>query len=297
MRRFAAYGECLESTFDLGAFLPPSRDAEPSLSLRQGRVQVPGASLEEVLTLDVHGRRVRGLRDTAMENFSASQRWIVEVGETGHFSWRDGQPDLTVDVLPGVSKERMVFWFLHIVLPFYLSRNRPLLFLHAGAVALRDCAIALAAPSGTGKSSLVSACLARDLKLVTDDKLAIRLSGETALALPSHPHCRDYRALEDLGRRTRSFAGEALPLAALFMVARDSTLREPLLESVTGGDRFRAALPALLYHFSADAVTPARQLARLVDQVPVYSLTVPDDARQIDAVVDRLVAESASLAG
>ena len=296
MKCFGAYGESLESTLDLGLFLPRSGAEAATTRLIDGGIPDAPDILDEVLTLEVHGRRVRGTCTSAAEMFSRAQSLLVEVSDTCRFAWRDGHADLAVDILPGVSPERAVFWFLHIVLPFYLSRNRSLLFLHAGCVAFDGSAIAFAASTGTGKSSLVAACLDRGFDLLTDDKLAIQPEADPIVALPSHPHCRDYRAEEDLGRPVVQFGEKALPLAALYVLERVRGLPAPVLEDVTGARRLQVVLPHLLYHFSGDALNPARELAVVVHQVPVHTLKVPDDLRLLPASVDLLLAEMLSRA-
>ena len=290
MKRFFAYGEHLTSTLDLEPFLPPAKGPGASTRLRGGDVEDP-ESLDAVFSLEVHGRRVRGYCASASGMFDRAQYWHVEVAEVCRFAWRDGETELVVKRETGVGSERVVFWFLHIVLPFYLSRRPSLLFLHAGAVAHEGRAMAFMAPTGTGKSSLVAACLERGLELVTDDKLAIQIDEAPVRALPSHPHCRDYRAQEDLGRRVSLFSQNALPLAGLCVVSRDPGLGKPGLEALTGVRRFQAALPSLLYHFSGDVLNPARDLARLVDQVPTYALVMPDDVRSIAKARDMVLAE------
>ena len=182
MKCFDAYGECLESTLDLAPFLPRSGAREATTRLREGAVLESSAEFDEILTLEVHGRWVRGYCTSVAEMFTSAQTWLVEVSDTCRFTWRDGDSVLVVDRLRGVRPERVVFWFLHIVLPFYLSRNRSLLFLHAGCVAYDGSAIAFAASTGTGKSSLAAACLDRGFDLLTDDKLALQPVGDSIMA-------------------------------------------------------------------------------------------------------------------
>jgi hypothetical protein len=70
---------------------------------------------------------------------------------------------------------------------FSVALLRGLEALHAGAVAADDGAIALAAASGGGKSTLLTALLAEGFELLADDVMALEPDGELIRAHPGPP--------------------------------------------------------------------------------------------------------------
>jgi hypothetical protein len=109
--------------------------------------------------------------------------------------------------------------------------------LHASALETPHGAVALLAPSGTGKTTLALELLSRGFRLICDDVLALSESEEGVLAHPATPHMNlepeaaRRAAREGLIEPLASFgeeewasarhaATEARPLLAVFLLAR-----------------------------------------------------------------------------
>jgi hypothetical protein len=109
--------------------------------------------------------------------------------------------------------------------------------LHASALQTPHGAIALLAPSGTGKTTLALELMARGCRLIGDDILALSAGEEGVLAHPAPPHMNldpeaaDHAAREGLVESlaclgeeqwvtARQSATEARPLSAVFLLAR-----------------------------------------------------------------------------
>jgi hypothetical protein len=124
------------------------------------------------------------------------------------------------------------------VLPF-AALLQGLEVLHASAVAIDNAAIALAGPSGAGKTSVaLELCRLGNASFITDDVLALEASGDRLLAHPGPPIAGLDRAeaarLERTGGQRRSAlwtnahelmvraeaASEPAALAALFLLDR-----------------------------------------------------------------------------
>lgn len=79
--------------------------------------------------------------------------------------------------------------YLNLVLPLAQSIQGKLV-LHASAVEIAACAVAFAAESGRGKSTLAAGFATSGFRFLTDDALVIEVSGQDFQALPSHPSIR-----------------------------------------------------------------------------------------------------------
>jgi hypothetical protein len=134
--------------------------------------------------------------------------------------------------------------------------------LHAGAVETPLGTVAIAAPSGTGKSTLAAELMRRGWPLVADDVLVLSRGPEGVEVHPSGPHMNigdavDSRAPRELGETLGVLAGERWvavdgtsreprPLAAIFLLERGSGLTleaEPLPASPLMLAPFMLGLP------------------------------------------------------
>ena len=79
--------------------------------------------------------------------------------------------------------------YLNQVLPLAFSLQGKLV-LHASAVEIADSAVAFAAGSGRGKSTLAASFATSGLRFLTDDGLVLEVSGQHCHVLPSHPSIR-----------------------------------------------------------------------------------------------------------
>ena len=166
---------------------------------------------------------------------------------------------------------------------------------HASAVSVEGRAVALSAPSGTGKTSLVMHLVAGGAPLITDDVLAIEL---TPAGLVGHPGARllnaDRRELATLaeGRERLGdvlgeddkvylrppLAPEPLPLAALYRPVRRSGAGEvEITEEVPPDPRSVLGTSFLRYLSSPQTLTRRLELmALLARRVRVFSVAIPE---------------------
>ena len=154
--------------------------------------------------------------------------------------------------------------------------------LHAAAVVIDGSAIAIAARSGHGKSTLACALLTGGAELLSDDIVAVEPRGEGVLAHPGPP-LMNVPAARPLPEREviRAFGDELwteVPvvegpqsLQALVLLERRSGATERL-------ERLSPSLMLVLPHLLAHPRTPERErrrfelAGRLADAVPVHRL-------------------------
>jgi hypothetical protein len=113
---------------------------------------------------------------------------------TGHYEGRllvevEGGERITVHPLEPVSEETIRAYATSVLLAIAL-RQRGLCLFHASCVARDGVAVAFVGESGWGKSTLAEAFLQRGYSVLTDDILALDLSGEGARVLPGPPYIR-----------------------------------------------------------------------------------------------------------
>lgn len=141
----------------------------PDVWIRRGQVgeHLEGASRESVLF------------ETAPEQF------LLKVRNVARYLVRDGA-EIVVDPAPDCGAGTVRLFLLGSAMGALLVQ-RGLLPLHASAIATRRGAVALAGPSGSGKSVLAAVFRRRGYRVLADDLLAVSLAGEP-LVLPGSPN-------------------------------------------------------------------------------------------------------------
>ena len=97
---------------------------------------------------------------------------------------------------PEISETTVQHLYLNQVLPLVLSKLGKLVF-HASAVEIGEGAIAFAAESGRGKSTLAASFAVNGFRFLTDDGLVLEPAGDGYEVLPSHPSIRLWADSED----------------------------------------------------------------------------------------------------
>ena len=224
MYRYSAYGLSVHSDISLPELSPLS----------------PGRSRKNVLIRlgPVSGRPARPAKKGSW--FRASPEEICLVWEdVGVFLIRHGR-EIAVDPAPGADEGLLRQALLGPALGMLLQQ-RGLFPLHAGAVALRGKAAALAGESGSGKSTLAAFLHSRGHGFISDDIAAVSFEGDVPRVLPGIPRFRLWpdaasplgRFADDLPRLhpstakrfvkiEKGFVPSPLPLKAVYILADDT---------------------------------------------------------------------------
>ena len=207
--------------------------------------------------------------------------------------------------VPGVGDAVQQHLYLNQVRPLMLSRQGCLAF-HASAVAVPEGAVAFAAPSGRGKSTLAAAFATAGHRFLTDDGLHLEREGAGFAVLPSHPSIRLWNDSRNAlvsesapvapalpsTLKARILAADRMPFcdqprelrAAYFL--GDGRARDVEVARMSGAHAIREWIshafildpddrPGLGRHFEG--------VARLSSTVPCYSLDYP---RRYDGLAD-----------
>jgi len=249
--------------------------------------------------------------------YSDGVRFAVE--NHGREVWADWPDELTL--------EDTCTYLLGPVMGFVL-RLRGITCLHASAVALDNYAIALAGSPGAGKSTLAAVfgrygcpVLSDDVAVLADqegeffvqpgyprvnlwpDSVQTLFGSENALPRITPTWDKRYLALDQSGFR---FATECRPLRVVYLLAaRESTLRDPVVEDIFGGQALISLVATTYVNYLQDRNMRAREfgaLGRLAANIPIRRIrpttnpsalrdlfaVISEDARRLNAAEDSL---------
>lgn len=163
--------------------------------------------------------------------------YMFQVSDIARFCVQNGKK-IIVSPLTDYDDDRVRLFLLGTCMGALLMQ-RKILPLHGSALAINGKAYGFVGLSGVGKSTLASALLKRGHKLLSDDVIAVSLSGgNTPLITPSYPQQKLWQeSLKELGmgetyqpifnRETKfavpvpsDFSAEPLPLAGVFELVK-----------------------------------------------------------------------------
>ncbi len=245
--------------------------------------------------------------------------WRASSDEARYF-WSDvgafgvyGGTRIVLDPAPGLDEDGLRLTVLGPLLATILHQ-RGYLVLHASAVAGADGAVAVAAHSGTGKSTTAGALVSRGYSLLTDDVLAVDLAGAVPVIWPGGSNLKlwpasaealghDAEALPTIGTRYVKRvldvepATKPVPLRGLYVLAAEAgpTVEAMGRPQAVGEVMSRSYCSELLRLEGAGR--NLKEAADLVQRVPVRWLRRSATLDSFGSWVDRVVADMADLAG
>ena len=247
-----------------------------ALVLRQLQDSGPAAIYTRSTHLySTHGREVLLHTDRELASSIPGQPWCMEVQGVVSFTWTGNDPMIRYEFHEKGNRPLLVFWFVHIFLPLYLTLERGYDFIHAAAVEVDEQPIQFIAPSTGGKSTLGDYFLKQGHPMLSDDKVATFLRQGQFYAIPSHPHHRPFREFEVLGHPVNPFAERARPIHAFYVLGRGGPESGVEITEVTGFRKFEELLPNYLYSFHFLQEQRLRWLAKLANQSLVFHINRP----------------------
>jgi hypothetical protein len=208
-------------------------------------------------------------------------RLILAVDEDPHIGFRIDAPELGIHLVSADGTEVLLpeahgpdwVWqrlLFAQTLPIAATLQGVGLF-HASAVRIGDHAVAVSAPSGTGKSSTAVHLMAQGAEFFTDDVLAVDVVGGELLAFagPQFANVEEHevRAVEptrreDLGRLLGesstqqhlrpSISQTGLPLGALYLLERDDGIDKICVDELNGSGIATLLASAFIPHLSTE---------------------------------------------
>ena len=229
--------------------------------------------------------------------------YIVRVPDLADFLIDDAGTRVRVVGGADTQDDTLRHLLLDHILPLVMT-NRGELVLHASGVLLAQGAVLFIARSGSGKSTIAAALGAGGARVVADDAIVLRESGEGLLAIGAYSGLRLWTAGESDKRRispaesSMPFADTPVHVAGIYVLnpSPSASIRiDPLPP--------RDAVMALVANsYVLDSGDPAR-LERHLDcaigcgrAVPVRRLAFPHDADRLDELCRSLLDDHRHLA-
>jgi hypothetical protein len=185
LESYAAFGLALRSSFPLPGMAPDGGDGLPSIALTLETPAELWAAWSGALVSSPWRGRLGDGRDFTVE-WGVGGDLLFTYGDRALFRLDAGQARLEC-VPQDPSALDWQRFLLNRVLPnVSLANGREAL--HASAIDTPSGVVAIAAPSGMGKSTLASELIRRGWPLFADDVLALDLGVEAVEAFPASPH-------------------------------------------------------------------------------------------------------------
>uniref|UniRef100_B8HL62 HPr kinase n=1 Tax=Cyanothece sp. (strain PCC 7425 / ATCC 29141) TaxID=395961 RepID=B8HL62_CYAP4 len=222
-----------------------------------------------------------------------TQFWLSDRGAQIWATWPE---DLTL--------EDTCTYFLGPILAFVLNL-RGFTCLHASAIVIENQAIGFCGRAGAGKSTTAAYLAQQGFPILTDDVLTLQESNGQFWVIPAYPRVRLWNAsvtglfghpehlprivpshptwdkrFLDLTQPGYQFHSQPVPLRKVYVLKRrDSNLSAPHLQPQSCQDSLLSLLDQAYTKRLLSKTSHARQfltLGRLVQQIPVSQLTLPD---------------------
>lgn len=287
------YGTKINTDIDFPLDLSHKTETRYTLKLSS---KVP-VDIEQCITCGfplywAHGRYVYLYSDREFERSHAGQPWCYEVKDVVRFYWFGGERTIYYVLDKKGDANLLGFWFIHLLLPLYMTLEDMYDFFHAGAVEVEGKPIFFIAPSMGGKSTMTDYFIKQGHPLISDDKVPTFIDDGRFMAVGSHPYHRPYRKYEELGYRVENFATHFKPIHAFYVLEGVEGDAEITFEEVKGFAKFSALLPSYLYMFSYLKPKRLKYLSAMSNSIRVFRVKVPWDRERLGEVHDKIVAHS-----
>ena len=239
-----------------------------------------------------HGRDVFFYSDREFDGSEVGQPWCYEVKDVVRFYWRGGEETIYYELDEKGDANLLSFWFIHLLLPLYLSLEEKYEFLHAGAVEVEGKPILFIAPSMGGKSTMTDYFIKQGHTLVSDDKVPTFIEDGKFMAVGSFPYHRPYRKFEELGYHVENFMSDFKPIHAFYVLEGMEGDAEIIIEEIKGFKKFDRLLPNYLFLFSYLKTKRLKYLSQMLNSIRVFHVQVPWDIERLGEVHDAICRHS-----
>jgi hypothetical protein len=239
-----------------------------------------------------HGRNVFLYSDREFDGSEEGQPWCYEVQDVIKFYWVGAERKVYYEMGEKGDEKLLAFWFIHLLLPLYMTLEQMYDFLHAGAVEIDGKPILFIAPSMGGKSTMTDYFIKKGHRLISDDKVPTFIDDGKFMAVGSHPYHRPYRKFEELGYRVENFSTHFKPIGQFYRLEGADEDDKISIEEIKGFEKFDTLLHNYLYMFSWLRPMRLHYLSAMLNQSKVYSVKVPWSMERLDEVYTEICEHS-----
>ena len=248
--------------------------------------------LYELTFFNNQGRDLSLYTDREFARTKENQMWAFEVKSVVTFFWHSGALTLEYIKHDNFTEELLEYWCLHIVLPVFFTIEETFDFLHAGAVEVNGKPILFVAESFGGKSTMTDFFMKQGHTMISDDKVATYEKDGQFFAIPSHPHHRPYRKMEDLGLFVENFATVSKPMHAVYELEKGEVDEKITITELKGTEKFISLRYASEMNLFFQKQKRFEYLMKMAKKVPVFKVKVPWDLERLDEVHDAICKHS-----
>ena len=285
-----AYGYDIKCSGVLEAYIKEEDICSDSIIVKE----VSSSNMKEKLRYKIpfHSNQGRELTLYTDRIFAATQKgqlWTFEVKDVVTLFWYSDTEKIEYIAHENFTNELLKYWCLHLCLPVFFTIEEKYDFLHAGAVEVEGKPILFIAESHGGKSTMTDFFMKQGHKMISDDKVAFYEENGEFFSVPSHPHHRPYRKMEDLGYFVENTATDPKPIHAIYELEK-AEADDPIgITELFGVEKFKSLRYRSELNLSFLKSKRFAFISRLAKAVPVYKVTVPWDLERLPEVHRRIV--------
>ncbi len=239
-----------------------------------------------------HGRDVYLYSDREFDGSKTGQPWCYEVKDVVRFYWKGGGRTIYYELDKKGDPNLLSFWFIHLLLPLYMTLENMYDFIHAGAVELNGNPILFIASSMGGKSTLTDYFIKQGHTLVSDDKVPTFRQDGKFMAVGSHPYHRPFRDFEVFGYRVEHFTKQFKPIHSFYVLEKSENNSATVIEEINGFEKFNMLSPNYLYTYTHLQSNHMRYLATMLNDIKVFRVKRPWDLGRLREVYDAICLHS-----
>lgn len=280
-------------------FIPHLKEDKESDDLFIGRVKVresclPASMLKkklkhEMIFPESQGRNLTLYSDHEFMNMDIGQLWVFEIKDVITFFWNRGMMDLEYIKHENFTEKLLKYWALHVVLPTFFIIEGIYNFLHAGAVEVDGKPILFIAPSMGGKSTMTDFFMQQGHKMISDDKVATFQKDGDFYAVPSYPHHRPYRNIEDLGFCVDNFDHTPRIMKIIYVLEGVSSNEDVIIRELFGIEKFKSLRDAKEMNLFFHEFMQLNYLSKIAREVLVFKVTVPWGLERLKEVYNTII--------
>lgn len=223
---------------------------------------------------------------------TSGQKWTFEVASVISFYWEKGSN--TIEFYEGNkgNSELTKYWFLHTLLPIFLTIEAKCELIHAGSVEIDKQPVLFIAPSYGGKSTLTDYFIKQGHVMISDDRVPLKEVNSFIMAESSYPYHRPYRKMEDLGVEVKKFMTDTKKLHKIYVLDPASPSTEVEFTKLKGIDSFSALQYNFDFSLELNKASSFELMAKIASKVPIYRISFPWDLTQLDKVYQAICKHS-----